>query len=768
MCLHVGIFLIHYIYIPVRGTGFVSEQLCRLTIIMIKRYGNLKNVKVGKKIFLGFGAVILLIVIILGVTVVTSLDRNNQLSRITTMSHMEKESNALLDEFNSARIELRTVFTASQANAEYEKAMEYLAASQSRLVTINSYVDELGNYPAAAAYRENAAQIDSLFNDLIPKVDQIHQNDLVVTENSDILAVSAQEMAQKSTELLGLITNLTMSTALEDGQATKDRLNNVLLPTIDLSADIDGLRAKGAHLVIGQDVSVYPDVQTMLEDIATEANAISGLLVTEAGKNAINAVISAIANYETAAAAVVESINNSAELTTQARSINDELANVVNASVDNLSIEVDSMITSLTNTSITVMIIMLVVVIIAIVFSALVAVYIGKAITRPLGKMHQILVQVGKTGDLHFAEDTRTDLLKEAQAKDELGQSIGAFAGFIDRISYIGEALETVAARDLTVEVALLSPEDTMGNALTDMLANLNEMFAEINSISSQVATASNEIAQGAQSLAQGSTQQASTVQEISASINEINEQANVSSETASEAARQGNEISRIAQEGSQKMSHMMESVQQINDASQSIGRVIKVIDDIAFQTNILALNAAVEAARAGEHGKGFAVVADEVRNLAGKSADAAKETANLISANIEKAELGLSISRDTAESLSQIMQGIDKTSDSLQDLADQSAGAKAATAQVNLAVDQVAQVVQQNSATSEQSAAASEEMSSQAQVLEQLIARFKLKSNAHASIAVSSSMNMGTDAPQFHTSDQYALPATSGNDIIF
>jgi methyl-accepting chemotaxis protein len=186
------------------------------------------------------------------------------------------------------------------------------------------------------------------------------------------------------------------------------------------------------------------------------------------------------------------------------------------------------------------------------------------------------------------------------------------------------------------------------------------------------------------------------------------------------------------AEKGSAQMDEMMVAVKEINQSSQSISKVIKVIDDIAFQTNILALNAAVEAARAGQHGKGFAVVAEEVRNLAAKSAEAAKDTSGLIASSMEKAELGAKIAEETASSLAEIVSGINESNQLVSDIALSSEAQSHGISEVNSGIDQVAAVVQMNSATAQESAASSIELSGQSDVLEDVIGRFNLKGGHH------------------------------------
>ena len=354
--------------------------------------------------------------------------------------------------------------------------------------------------------------------------------------------------------------------------------------------------------------------------------------------------------------------------------------------------------------------------------------YMTGMISTPIRHLTEFMKKAGSKGDISLNPEDVETIQAFSIVKDDIGQCIQACAAFVGRITEISDTLEKIADGDLTTEISLLSENDVMGSSLQKMISRLNEIFREISASTEQVSSGSKQIADGAQSLAQGSTEQAASIQQLSASISEIADKTKENADKAGKAAKLADTIRGNAEKGSKHMGDMMTAVKEINQSSQSISKVIKVIDDIAFQTNILALNAAVEAARAGQHGRGFAVVAEEVRNLAAKSAEAANDTGTMIQDSMEKAEMGARIADDTAASLTEIVSGINESSQLITEIARASEEQSSGISQINTGIDQVAQVVHHNSATAQESAAASEEMSSQSFMLQGLTSQFKLK----------------------------------------
>ncbi len=382
-------------------------------------------------------------------------------------------------------------------------------------------------------------------------------------------------------------------------------------------------------------------------------------------------------------------------------------------------------------------IVVIVIVIASFICAIMLGVYIARIISMPVNNMTKLLGQIGRTGDMNIDVELLKKCKDDAVFKDEIAQSVGSSIALTEYLLEVSTEIQQISEGDLTVNVNPLSEKDSIGIALKLMVDNLNNMFGEISDSTEQVSAGSMQVADGSQALAQGATEQATAVEELSGSIANIASKTKVNTEQANTASKLANTIKENAEKGSVQMENMMQAVKEISEASISINKVIKVIDDIAFQTNILALNAAVEAARAGQHGKGFAVVAEEVRNLAAKSAEAAKDTSSLITNSIEKAQLGSKIAEETSKSLSEIVDGVSQSTVIVKGIAISSEEQSEAINQINTGIDQVAQVVSQNSATAEESAAASEELSGQATILEGLISQFKLKGKGsnHSSI---------------------------------
>ena len=360
----------------------------------------------------------------------------------------------------------------------------------------------------------------------------------------------------------------------------------------------------------------------------------------------------------------------------------------------------------------------------AVILSVLISLIVTKSIVVPIRELSNVSENLSK-GIL----DTNITY----SSKDEIGAMADSMRASMNKLSMyisdIDKALETLAKGDfnITRTEPFVGDFENIEKSFTKFIVEMSATISKINGVSEQVAIGSQQLLVGAQELAQGATEQSSSVDDLSNIINSITEDINLNAKNAQEANILANRAGQSLVNSNEKMRQMIIAMTDISEKSNEISKIIKTIDDIAFQTNILALNAAVEAARAGSAGKGFAVVADEVRNLAQKSAEAAQNTTALIEGTVEAVKNGSLIADETAKSLLEIVEDSTRTTEMMINIAEASEKQAQAANHIRETISEISSVVQINSATAEESSAASEELSMQSKALKELVGGFTL-----------------------------------------
>ena len=553
--------------------------------------------------------------------------------------------------------------------------------------------------------------------------------------------------------LMSLIIGVSIFSILNMTEVT-EQYSSLIVPTtrniVEIKNDATSIQLHTARVFIRKDIAGMEEEFALasenLANMKARIEELSKSVQNESTQVIINDILSIAANGSSIRESVYEKVMlGTEEGTIEAKSIFsaeylpffDELDKHIIKLSDAIAVAAETQDEMAANASGQAWIVLITAAVAAIVATIIIVFAIRRSIMKPVMEIVSVYDEMSKGNmQMKINYESKDEMGKMAQSIRKTNELLTLY------INDISKKLELMSQGDMRIDMEMdyIGDFAAIKKAIEHTVFSLNHTLQTINTAAEQVSTGASQVSSGAQALASGSTEQASSVEELSVTVTKVAEQAAENSENVKIATQYVEKAGTDVETGNEHMGQLTEAMMEINSASSQIANITKVIEDIAFQTNILALNAAIEAARAGNAGKGFAVVADEVRNLAAKSAEAARQTSELIKDSVDTVSKGTQITTQTAQILLDIREKTKLVIESIIKIDDASAEQAAAIEQIKQGLNQVSSVVQTNAATAEENSATSEEMSAQAVTLQEEVGKFKLKNgyvkDSFASIA--------------------------------
>ncbi|MDR0391186.1 MAG: methyl-accepting chemotaxis protein, partial [Planctomycetaceae bacterium] len=686
----------------------------------------LSNMRIGKKLFIGFGLLVILIVIVGGAAVLALRQIHNETTNMMKQISVFSLTNKMIVNTYEAQIasDQHSMTKDSVHHAKVTRHVDIVdTASQNaqQLLTGNTAAEKnvVDNIKQTAEQAHKYNTLDDDYGKLIA------QGKIIQQKRNDDFRIAMTALNSLINQLKKTTTNNTQQNNDNDNTST----NNIdlVISVTKIIELVQEMRVNTRNYELSTDSK---EKERLYEEVKNTFNEIKNNLTTLRNKLTVNADIQLI-NTTTDALNMWYSDNNKvldewAEVfknQSQQNTTADTISNCTNTIVSGVEKQITDASNDMAKLIKTINVVICVVCIVAILVGIIAGVILAKNISTGISAATTAMTQIAETGDL--AVDIKQDYLSR---KDEVGDLSKALFSIVSEFNSVENLAKELAAGNWLQTTTIRGDLDVMNMNINSMLNQVNTALANTAAAVEQVATGASQVAAASESLSQGATESAASIEEITASMNEIGGQTNRNAQNANEASKLAKAANDSAATGQDMMKKMIESMQVITKNSQDVQKVVKVIDDISFQTNLLALNAAVEAARAGAHGKGFAVVAEEVRNLASRSAKAAAETTQMIENNSKQINDGAAIVTQTAEMLDGIVHQSKQLAALLGDIAKASTEQAQGVTQISQGLHQIDSVTQQNTANAEETASVSNEMSGQARELQRLIGQFKIR----------------------------------------